>query len=191
MVYEAFPCNCGAVTVNVEPKFIDEGVGVTTTMVADPGFAISEAGTCAFISVEDTYIEVSGVNSQSTVSPAAKFVPVTVSVKSPPPATVVLGERDVTVGAPVGGVGPEPPPGFSVPLNPDPHPAMNPRMRQENAKNADLRIDVAPASQLKCSYRLYLRPTCARSVLQAQLRFLREEFTPTAQANQPSDGLAD
>ena len=85
-----------------------------------------------------------------TVSPEAKFVPVTVNVMSPPPATTELGESDVTVGAPAGGVGPEPPPVFSVPLNPDPHPEINQSAKTDKASRRDQRIST-PISTIEKS----------------------------------------
>jgi hypothetical protein len=82
--------------VNVNPAEVPPAV-VTVTL-AVPTKAIRLAGTAAVSWLELTNVVVSAVLFQFTVDPETKFVPFTVSVKSPPPAVAELGPRIVMVG---------------------------------------------------------------------------------------------
>jgi hypothetical protein len=72
-------------------------------------------GTCAVIWVDETKVELRAKLFHSTVSPCAKFLPVTVRVKLGPPAITVAGLTPVTTGWPDAGVGPVSGPPPSVP----------------------------------------------------------------------------
>ncbi len=78
-VKAAVPAGGAANMERVAPKLRELGTGVCTirfAVVGAPLTLISWLGTVAVIWVAEMKVEVSGVKSNSTVSPRAKFVPV-------------------------------------------------------------------------------------------------------------------
>jgi hypothetical protein len=63
-----------------------------------PSKAVSTAGTAAVNCVELTKVVASADPPMSTVEAATKFVPLTVSVRAPPPTAALFGERPVMIG---------------------------------------------------------------------------------------------
>jgi hypothetical protein len=86
----------GALIVNDAPK--DAPAESVTVTVAEPVVAIRLAGTVAVRLVALTNVVVNAVPFHCTVAPETKFVPVTVKVKSEPPASADAGERLPIVG---------------------------------------------------------------------------------------------
>ncbi len=108
-----------AVSVNPPPPVplpVIESVSVPEVVLSDfitrmltvPAAAICAAETCAVSWVDELTVVGSEVPSHRMVVPCAKFVPVAVRVKPAPPAAIVVGLMDESVGA-------------STPLKP-PHP---------------------------------------------------------------------
>jgi hypothetical protein len=79
------------------------GKGLTTVIVLEPADAMSAAVILAVIRVELTIAVVRAAPSHCTIAPETKLVPFTVSVNAVPPATVVAGDNEVTVGTGFGG----------------------------------------------------------------------------------------
>jgi hypothetical protein len=93
-----------ALTVNVCAFDVPPpGAGLKTVIVFDPVVARSVAEIAAVSCVELTNVVVLSDPFQRTIEPATKFVPLTVSVNAPSPATRLLGEMLVVVGAGFGG----------------------------------------------------------------------------------------
>jgi hypothetical protein len=85
--------------VNVRaPDVPPPGVGLKTRTEAVPAVAISAAPIVAWSWVAETYVVGRSRVFQRTTEDRTKFVPVTVRVKSPPPASVEVGERLAFVG---------------------------------------------------------------------------------------------
>jgi hypothetical protein len=80
--------------------------GVCTTIVAVPALAINTAGTAAVSWVELPNVVASAPPFHSTKSPETKLLPLTVSVNAEPPAFLLEGERELSVGT-GGGAGAE------------------------------------------------------------------------------------
>ena len=72
--------------------------GLVNVIFADPGCAVSVAGTAAVTSVPLTNVVVSGVLFNATTAPETKPVPLTVRVNAAPPATTDAGEILVITG---------------------------------------------------------------------------------------------
>src|SRR5688572_4617438 len=90
---------CGAEMVNVAlPEVPPPGVGLNTVTVRLPWLAMSLAEMLAVSCVADTKVVVRFEPFQRTVEAATKLVPLTVSVKAGPPAGVVFGASEPTVG---------------------------------------------------------------------------------------------
>src|SRR5271156_5919210 len=73
--------------------------GFTTMIESVPALAMSVARICAEILVALDVLVERGLPFHSSTESDVKFVPVTISVKFPPPATDVAGETEVIVGA--------------------------------------------------------------------------------------------
>src|SRR6266566_4941871 len=85
--------------VNVSaPEVPPPGVGENTVTDAVPAVATSLAGIAACNCVPLTNVVVRAPPFQRTTDPLTKFVPFTVSVNAPPPAVVLVGDSEVTVG---------------------------------------------------------------------------------------------
>jgi len=74
------------------------GAGFNTVSAAVPPAAMSMAGTTAVSCVPLTTVVASATPFHSTIVPATKFVPVSVSVKPAPPAVAVVGESIARTG---------------------------------------------------------------------------------------------
>jgi hypothetical protein len=80
------------------------GAWFTTVTAEVPGAAVRAAGTTAVSCVGETYVVASEVPFQEAVdTPAAKFAPCIVIVRSPPPAATLFGVKAASTG---GGVAP-------------------------------------------------------------------------------------
>jgi hypothetical protein len=79
------------------------GAGLVTVTAGVPVEAMLAAGMAAVNCVELTNVVVGAAPPKLTIEDATKFVPLIVSVKATPPATVLFGEIVVIVG--VGGGG--------------------------------------------------------------------------------------
>src|SRR5205809_707882 len=89
----------GLLMVNVSaPEVPPPGVGENTVTDAVPAVATSLAGIAARNCVPLTNVVVRALLFHRTTDPLTKFVPFTVSVKAPPPAVVLVGDSEVTVG---------------------------------------------------------------------------------------------
>src|SRR5882724_458453 len=90
----------GALMVNVcAVDAPPPGVGVNTVTDALPAFAISLAEIAAWSCVLLTNVVVRLLPFQRTTDDPTKFVPIAVSVNAASPATALVGEIDVSVGA--------------------------------------------------------------------------------------------
>jgi hypothetical protein len=90
----------GAACVIVKFRALDAAPpGFTTVTEAVPALVRSVAGIAAVSRVAPTKVVLRFVPFQSTTEPFTKLLPVTVSVKASPPATVLLGESVANVGA--------------------------------------------------------------------------------------------
>src|SRR5439155_593156 len=95
----------GAVIVNVCGLEVPPpGAGVNTVTEAVPAVAMSAAVICAVSCVLLPNVVVRWPPFHCTMDELMKFVPVTVSVNAAPPATAVLGERELSVGLGFGAV---------------------------------------------------------------------------------------
>ena len=72
---------------------------VLTVMLPAPGLAVRAAGSVAVSWVELMRVVASAVEPQEAMEAASKFVPLMVSRRSAPPATVEAGLRLATVGS--------------------------------------------------------------------------------------------
>jgi hypothetical protein len=97
------------------------GAGLVTVTPGVPVEAMLAAGMAAVNCVELTNVVAGADPPKLTIEPATKFVPLIVSVKAAPPATVLLGEIAVIVGV---GLDPLDTGG----LVPPPHPARSKRL---------------------------------------------------------------
>jgi hypothetical protein len=82
-----------------ELEVLPRGAGLVTVTATMPVDAIASAGMAAVNCVELTNVVVNATPPRLTIEAAMKFVPVIVSVKAVPPATVLFGEIAVIVGA--------------------------------------------------------------------------------------------
>ena len=90
----------GACVFVVKVRALDTAPsGFSTVTEAVPAAAMSVAGIAAVSWVALTKVVVRLVPFQRTVAPLTKLLPFTVSVKPPPPAVALLGERELNVGA--------------------------------------------------------------------------------------------
>jgi hypothetical protein len=90
----------GALIVNVcAPDTPPPGVGVKTVTDAVPALAMSLAEIVAASCVLLTQVVVRSAPFHRTTDPLMKFVPVAVSVNPAPPATALLGDSALSVGA--------------------------------------------------------------------------------------------
>src|SRR5947208_1911870 len=80
------------------PEMPPPGVGENTVTEAVPAGRTSEVGIAACNWVPLTNVVVRAPPFQRTTDPLTKFVPFTVSVNAPPPAVVLVGDSEVTVG---------------------------------------------------------------------------------------------
>lgn len=80
------------------PEVPPPGAGLLTVMLAVVAAARSLEGTCAVILVALTKTVASGVPFQLTAELTTKFVPVTVKVNAPEPASELTGDSAVIVG---------------------------------------------------------------------------------------------
>jgi len=102
------------------------GAGLVTVTAGVPVEAMLAAGMAAVNCVELTKVVAGADPPKLTVEPATKFVPLIVSVKAAPPATVLLGEIAVIVGV---GLDPLDTGGLiDDGLVPTPHPARSKRL---------------------------------------------------------------
>lgn len=86
------------VTVN-ESAFEAPDPGFAAVIAMVPALAISDAGTDAVSTVEETNVVTNAVPFQSTTEPVTKPAPVTVSVKLDPPADTLPGDTELIAGA--------------------------------------------------------------------------------------------
>src|SRR5882762_6702640 len=121
----------GAVIVNVCGLDVPPpGVGVNTVTEAVPAVAMSAVVICAVSCVLLPNVVARWLPFHCTMDELMKFVPVSVSVKAAPPATTLLGDREVSVGLGFGAVivnvcGLElPPPGVGLKTVADAVPAV-------------------------------------------------------------------
>ena len=90
----------GAAGVMVNVTALEAGPdGLAKVICADPGCAVSVAGTPAVTCVPLTKVVVSAVPFNDTTAPDTKPVPFTVNVNAGPPAVTVAGEMLVITGA--------------------------------------------------------------------------------------------
>jgi hypothetical protein len=75
------------------------GAGLVTVTAGVPVEAMLAAGMAVVNCVESTKVVAGADPPKFTVEPATKFIPLIVSVKAAPPATVLFGEIVVMVGA--------------------------------------------------------------------------------------------
>jgi hypothetical protein len=89
----------GLFAVNVEiPDVPPPGTGLVTVTLKDPAAAMSAAVMAAVICVAFTKVVVFAAPLKFTTEEELKFVPLTVSEKLAPPASVLVGESDAIVG---------------------------------------------------------------------------------------------
>ena len=86
------------VGVIVKVAGLDVPLVVVTVMLAEPGAAISTAGTMAVHCVVPTYVVVRPVEFHVTWQDESKTVPLTVNVNCAPPAVAEGGDRLLIVG---------------------------------------------------------------------------------------------